>query len=176
VDKKTSSLPPALIQLEDLVGDFMQYWGFKKIHGRIWTHLYTSQKPLDTAELMERLSVSKGLMSLAIRDLLDYDVIKTDHVGRHGTAFFIANPDLFSVISNVLRIRENKMLSQTLKTCETLKSLKQQDLEKAELDYNRIQSVLELTESAQTLLQTFLIESPNLSEEVDFKKIVYSQN
>jgi DNA-binding transcriptional regulator GbsR (MarR family) len=66
ISRKTKKPPPELKQLELSVAQFMQYWGFKKIHGRIWTHLFTSQKPLDSITLMSRLKVSKGLMSLAI--------------------------------------------------------------------------------------------------------------
>lgn len=168
--------PRPLRELEGLVGQFMEYWGFKNIHGRIWTHLYTSKVPLDSAELMDRLGVSKGLMSLAIRDLLEYEVIKNDHVGKHGTVFFVANPDLFAVITNVLRIRETKMLSQTQKACRTLKELKEQDLEKSKLDKERIQAVLDLTESAQTLLQTFLIQENPPPEGLDFNQILHPSN
>ena len=152
------ALPPQLQELEKIVGQFMEYWGFKNIHGRIWTHLYTSKSPLDSTELMDRLGVSKGLMSIAIRDLLEYDVIKTDHVGRHGTVFFVANTDLLGVITNVLKVRESKMLSLAQKSCEALKKLKAQELEGAGIDADKIQSVLELTESAQLLLQTFLFQ------------------
>lgn len=170
VKKQTSEnlLPSPLLDLEQLVGQFMEYWGFKNIHGRIWTHLFTSKIPLDSAELMNRLGVSKGLMSLAVRDLLEYEVIKTDHVGKHGTVFFVANPDLFAVITNVLRIRESKMLSQTQKACEALRNLKEQDLEASSLDRERIEAVLELTDSAQSLLQTFLIQENPPQEGLDF--------
>lgn len=176
-ENSSENFPPRpLRELEGLVGQFMEYWGFKNIHGRIWTHLYTSKVPLDSAELMDRLGVSKGLMSLAIRDLLEYEVIKNDHVGKHGTVFFVANPDLFAVITNVLRIRETKMLSQTQKACRTLKELKEQDLEKSKLDKERIQAVLDLTESAQTLLQTFLIQENPPPEGLDFNQILHPSN
>ena len=97
---------PELKELESLVGEFIQYWGFKKIHGRIWAHLYTSTTPLDSQTLISRLKVSKGLMSLAMRDLLEYDVIQPVRTGKHGVTFYQANPDLMFVITNVLRKRD----------------------------------------------------------------------
>ncbi len=154
--KLSSKSPAELFDLEIVVGQFMEYWGFKRIHGRIWTHLFTSKLPLDSIELMARLKVSKGLMSLAIRDLLDYGVIKTDHVGRHGSAFYIANPDLMTVISNVLKKRELKMLSDAKKASENLMKIKPEKLKGFNLDIEKIQSVLELTNSGQLLLQMFL--------------------
>ena len=165
--KKTSKkLPKDLIQLEKVIGQFMEYWGFKSIHGRIWAHLYTSMVPLDSLDLMQRLSVSKGLMSLAMRELVQYDVIKVDHVGRHGSAFYMSNPDILKVITGVLRIREMKMIAQAQEACEALQKLKAHDLESAGLEQQKIQSVLDLTVSAKFLLDAFLVQEsdgPSLS-------------
>lgn len=154
---------PELLKLESIVGLFMEYWGFKKIHGRIWTHLFTSKLPLDSIELMSRLKVSKGLMSIAIRDLLFYDVIKTDHVGRHGSTFYKANPNLTTVISNVLKKRELKMLSDAKKASEDLLKMKPEKIKGSGLDIDKIQKLLELTTSGQLILQMFLEQDHNSS-------------
>lgn len=142
--------------LEKLVGEFMSYWGFKAIHGRIWLHLYTSTKALDTGELMARLGVSKGLMSLAIRELLDYEVISPVATGPHGTVYYEANPDLQSVIANVLKKRELMMLQQVYKASKGILNMSAEHLNEQGLDKERVKSVLALTESAQIVLKGFL--------------------
>lgn len=154
------NLPPELLQLEQLTGDFIEYWGFKKIHGRIWVHLYLAGEPLDSATLMKRLKVSKGLMSIAVRDLLEYDVIRPAKSGRHGTVFYEANPDLQGVIANVLRMRETVMLGATLQAADRLSKLKVDELNASGVQKDRIKAVMELTESAKTLLETFLLQQP----------------
>ena len=156
--KSTFILPPELFRLEKIVGQFMEYWGFKNIHGRIWAHLYTSQVALDSIELMARLGVSKGLMSIAIRDLLEYEVIKSDHTGRHGTTYYLANPDLLGVITNVLRTREKEMLTQAKAAAEDLQKIKSSELEKAGISSEKVQHVINMTESAQALLIAFLMQ------------------
>lgn len=161
-----SRLPADLFQLEEVVGQFMEYWGFKKIHGRIWAHLYTCSDPLDSIELMERLGVSKGLMSLALRDLLEYHVIISDHVGKHGSVYYRANPDLVGVITNVLRTRELIMLNEAHKVATALQNLSSQKKEKSRLSDEKIQNILELTNSAQMMLQVFLTQEsdPNQAD------------
>lgn len=154
--KSPVKVMPELAQLEEIVGNFMHYWGFKKIHGRIWLHLYTSSKPLDSAEIMERLQVSKGLMSLAMRELLHYEVIRPAASGPHGTVYYEANPDLQSVIANVLRTREAVMLGDASAAAQRLQRVSAGELESAGVDVHRVRSVLELTESAQGLLQAYL--------------------
>lgn len=134
----------------------MNYWGFKNIHGRIWLHLYTSTKAMDTAELMSRLSVSKGLMSLAVRELLEYQVIRPAATGPHGTVYYEANPDLQFVITNVLRQREQTMLQKVHKASKAVLSASADSLEQQGVDKGRVKAVLALTESAQAVLKGFL--------------------
>ena len=154
--KNSKPLPAEIYKLEESVGNFMQYWGFKKIHGRIWVHLFTAKQPLDSEELMKRLQVSKGLMSLAMRDLLEYSVIKQSFIGKHGTAFYTANEDLQTVITDVLKKREAQTLKATKDILEKLAKLKAAELEKHSLDSQKIRAVLDLTSSASDLLSFFL--------------------
>ncbi len=99
-----------IFQLADCVGQFIEYWGFKKIHGKIWTLLYLSQDPLSATELCKRLGVSKTLLSFSVAELLKYKVIEEDSRGPKRTVYYRANADVTSVILNVLRGRERVML------------------------------------------------------------------
>ena len=110
--KKGEQLAPEVMQLAHAVGQFIEYWGFKSIHGRIWTLLYLSQDPLSAVELSRRLGVSKTLMSFSIAELLEYEVIEPVGKGVKRTLFFRANPQITTVILNVLRRRERPMMSE----------------------------------------------------------------
>jgi DNA-binding transcriptional regulator GbsR (MarR family) len=89
----------------DAVGNFMRYWGFRRIHGQIWTQAYLSKIPLSGADLTRRLGVSKALVSPAISELLEYELLLPAG-GDSKKKLFIAHPDVFSVIRKVLRERE----------------------------------------------------------------------
>lgn len=158
--KKISTPHSELSALEDQIGHFMQYWGFKKIHGRIWTHIYTSSVPLDTAELMKRLKVSKGLMSLAIRELIKYSVIIENNVGRHGTVYYTANENLSEVITNILKQREMTMLTETSQSTQKILKMSDFEFETAQLNREKIKSLDQLTISASQLLSFFLMQAP----------------
>jgi len=103
---------PEIENLSTLIGDFIEYWGFKKIHGQIWFHLYLSEIPLDAAEIMKKLSISKALVSITLKDLLQYEVISESQLSPLGTRTYTANDQLSEVIKKVLRKREQYMLSK----------------------------------------------------------------
>lgn len=158
---------PELKELETLVGEFIQYWGFKKIHGRIWAHLYTSTTPLDSQTLISRLKVSKGLISLAMRDLIEYEVIQPVSTGKHGVTYYEANPDLMFVITNVLRKREAVMISAVSSCVERLTSKNEKELSHSQIDLTKLENIKKLTASAQGLLQLFILQAPEQNLETN---------
>ncbi|MCC7440026.1 MAG: hypothetical protein IT285_00245 [Bdellovibrionales bacterium] len=107
-------------EFADLVGDFMEYWGFKHVHGRIWAHLYLSPEPLSAVMLSRKLGVSKALVSLAMADLARFDVIQEAGRGAKRTVLLKANPNLQAVIQNVLRAREMLLLERAWLSYEKL--------------------------------------------------------
>ncbi len=104
--KREGSLPE-LEDLADQIGEFIHYWGFKRIHGRIWTHIYLAAKPLDAADLVRQMKISKALVSISLRELIDFEVIEEVGKSSRGTHLYRANPDILKVILSVLRQREN---------------------------------------------------------------------
>jgi DNA-binding transcriptional regulator GbsR (MarR family) len=102
--------PRELKRLASVVGDFIRYWGFRRIHGQVWTQVYLSTAPLSGAELTRILGVSKALVSPALKELEFFDLIRRAAGGDEKTKRYEANPDVFSVIQKVLREREQKLL------------------------------------------------------------------
>jgi DNA-binding transcriptional regulator GbsR (MarR family) len=98
--------------LAEEIGGFIEYWGFKSIHGKVWTHLYLSPQPLDASELMARLKISKSLASITINDLLRYGVIVQKGKGPKDTQVYTVNPDVREVILRVLKEREAQMMNR----------------------------------------------------------------
>lgn len=145
-----------LIALEKLVGDFMSYWGFKKIHGRIWVHVYTAKDPIDSFELIKRLKISKGLLSLAIRDLIKYQVILIDHQGKHGTTFYRPNLDIAKVVTQILQQRELKMLEKASHLATSIQQSTEEDNNRMNLSRERVVDLVNMTTSAQFMLAAFL--------------------
>lgn len=149
-------LPPELEDLASEVGDFICYWGFKKIHGRLWTHIYLSSEPLDAGQLMQRLGVSKALISLTLNDLIRYEVIAESGKSNRGTQTYIANPDVLDVILNVLRRRERKMLARAETSHRMLTSLSPERLQRACLHSERIEALGRMVHQATNALSSLL--------------------
>lgn len=98
--------------LSRAIGDFIHYWGFRRIHGQIWSQLYLSKKALSGADLVKKIGVSKALVSPALKELQKHKVIFQVKSSDTRTKLYEANPDFMSVIQNVLQNRELIMLQK----------------------------------------------------------------
>ena len=102
--------------LQDLaqgVGNFIRYWGFRRIHGEIWSLLYLSKNPLSGVELVEMLEVSKALVSPALKELESEGLIFEVKSENGKVKRFAAVDDVGAVIRRVIKTRESKMIRET---------------------------------------------------------------
>ncbi len=86
-------------RLADSVGDFIRYWGFKEVHGRIWVYIYLSENPITAKELTKKLGVTKGLVSTALAELIAYQVVEKVNVGDARSSGYQSNTDLFRLLT-----------------------------------------------------------------------------
>jgi DNA-binding transcriptional regulator GbsR (MarR family) len=147
---------PQLDQLSHQVGELIHNWGFKRIHGRIWTRLFLSSRPLDAADLIQQLDISKALVSISLRELLEVKAV--EEVGRsaRGTNLFRANKDLNAIYLEVLDKRERKMLESTSAALSTLANLDAAVLNQNEISPTQLGSLAGHLQMAMAMLNGFV--------------------
>jgi len=140
--------------LSDAVGDFIRYWGFRRIHGQIWAQIFLSTAPLSGADLTRRLGVSKALVSPALSELLEYELILPAG-GDAKTKLFKANPDVFSVIQKVLRERERQILKDAAARFRDLENVAKTNSQSA-INPERLEAVGKMISNAEAALDFVL--------------------
>jgi len=96
----------------DTVGNFIEFWGFKRNQGRVWAYLFLKGDPLSAAEIQAGLELSKGAVSMITRELEQWDVIHRVRVGSSASWHFVAETDLMKMITRVLRQRESGVIAR----------------------------------------------------------------
>lgn len=169
--KKDFKLKHQVFDLVDGVGTFIEYWGFKKIHGRIWALIFLAERPVDASYLVKHLGVSKALVSMSIKDLLDYNVIQ-EAPKQDGKAHYLSNTDLAKVISDVLVAREAKMILNIKSSCQLLSRMETQDLQPLATK-KRITKLGQMVSTADKALAALItlkqINFKNLSQSMSLK-------
>lgn len=150
-------LTAEVVRICEAVGQFIEYWGFKAIHGRVWTLLALSRAPMNQADVARVLGVSRSLVNLAVSELTTFGLVRP--VGDHRNAPYEAVLDVWPVIAGVLRSREWLLLENIRAALAAAHA----DLGRhpaGPWDAERVKSLLEMTELAQMLLKLLLSIRP----------------
>ncbi len=117
VDHVEGSAPTALRPWEahavDAVGSVIEFWNFKRNHGRIWAVLYLRDVALTAGELQDLLGLSKGAVSMLLRELEQWGIIvrarSSSSIGGD-LQRYVAETDLMGMLGRVLGARESGLV------------------------------------------------------------------
>ena len=117
------SLPLWEALVTDSVGDVIEFWGFKRNHGRVWALLYVRGEPMSARQIREGLDLSKGAVSMITRDLQDWEIVQ--RVRHPGSAawHFVAEIAFMKMITRVLQQREGKLIERVSTDLKDAKKL-----------------------------------------------------
>jgi DNA-binding transcriptional regulator GbsR (MarR family) len=90
----------------DNIGRLMEFWGFKRPMGRMWTVLFLSAEPLGAAELGERLKMSAGAVSMTLSELVKWGAVKKTWRPGERRDFYEAETEIWKLVRRVLGDRE----------------------------------------------------------------------
>ena len=160
-----------LRQVSISVGHFIEYWGFKSIHGQIWAYIFLASEPVAASKLRVDLKISKGLLSMSLNELKDYKVILSAGKGRYGVELLKANPDILEGIINVLRSREKSLIGKVDKDLSKLKKLSSSDLSSLGIDKNKVKQLSKLVFLGKKMIDGFIkLEQISLTPWQAFRK------
>jgi DNA-binding transcriptional regulator GbsR (MarR family) len=106
-----SQVLPQANDLAEQIGELVYSWGFKRIHGRMWTHLMLSERPLDASDFVRILDISKALVSISLRELQQFEFVQMAGKSARGTQLYRINTNFNEVVTAVLRERERKQVT-----------------------------------------------------------------
>lgn len=159
--KSSKETEVLLRQLSASVGDFIRYWGFRRIHGQIWTQLYLSARPVSGADLSRRLKVSKALISSALGELLAYELILAQDLDGK-TKLYRAHPDVFKVIKKILQEREAQLIKNAQDHFNALeKIVAKEPLDQSDVSTKRMQKLGEMISAAALGVDILIMDQEN---------------
>ncbi len=161
--KRRFIMPKAklLTEVAESVGKFIEYWGFRSIHGRVWALIYLSDRSISTPEIIEQLGVSKSLVSTAINELIEYGLISADIKVTFGAQTYLAVDDVAQVVRKILRERELTLLSQAESNMKLLSAYSSEELLESNVNLDKLNALIDLNASSKGLLTKFVSKKVN---------------
>ncbi len=144
-------------------GEMAASWGISRTMAEIHALLFISNQPLCTDDLMDELQVSRGNVSMNLRQLVTWGLAERVHHRGDRKEYFVAESDvwaMFEIISRERRRREIEPIVETIDRCrsmlkEELKGLKgdrRREVEQFRQRLDDMQEFLSLVNSLFNLL------------------------
>jgi len=151
----TDTLTLRIVTACDAVGELVEYWGFKKVQGRVWTYVVLSRHPRHQNEIAEALEVSKSLVSLTVTELMERNLVRA--VDDRRNAPIEASLDVWPTVSEILRSREWMLLESARVALEDVRAeLEWQEEDDRQYNIEHVSRVLSIIELVQSLLKVVM--------------------
>lgn len=120
-----SSTPPdpyhqAVEEFVLLWGDMASAWGINKTMAQIHALLYAESDPLDADSIMEKLGISRGGVSMNLRNLLQWNLIHKVHYKGERREFYTAEKEVWTLVATLIRERQQREVAPIRKRLELL--------------------------------------------------------
>ena len=103
--------------LESIVmhfGEMGSKWGFNRTVGQMYALLVVSEHPLSANEIAETLSISRGNVSMGIKELQSWRLVQQHHIPGDRKDYFTALGNMWDMAQRVFEERRKREIDPTL--------------------------------------------------------------
>jgi len=126
-------------------GEMGARWGVNRTVGQIYAVLFLSDHPLCADNLVEALGFSRSNISMGLKELQSWKLVRHQHLPDDRRDFFSTPEDLWDIVRTLIDQRKTREIDPTL---SVLRELQLEAGAKAPKDYvdNRIEQTAQMIE------------------------------
>jgi DNA-binding transcriptional regulator GbsR (MarR family) len=113
-DPHNASMPTARRDFIDLWGQMANHWGISRAMAQIHALLMISPSPVPAEQIMEELHISRGNVSMNLRELINWGIVRRTSLPGDRRDFFTTEADVWSMFQIILRERKKRELDPLL--------------------------------------------------------------
>ena len=108
------NLPPLTQRFVLHFGEMGSRWGINRTVGQIYALLYVSAKPLNADELGESLNFSRSNVSMGLKELQSWSLVRLIHQPNDRREYFKAPDDVWTIFRTLAAERRKREIDPTL--------------------------------------------------------------
>jgi HTH-type transcriptional regulator, glycine betaine synthesis regulator len=140
----------------DAVGNTIEFWGFKRNHGRVWAFLYLRGGARTAGELERMLGLSKGGVSMLLRDLERWGVVLRVREPGMGAWKYRAETGLMRMVRRVIEEREAEFLARIRADLTEALRLAQSGEKVSKEQLDKLRKLNQLADQTERALRAFI--------------------
>ena len=108
------NLPPLTQRFVLHFGEMGSRWGINRTVGQIYALLYVSAQPLNADEIGESLAFSRSNVSMGLKELQSWNLVKLIHQPNDRREYFQAPEDVWAIFRTLAAERRKREIDPTL--------------------------------------------------------------
>jgi DNA-binding transcriptional regulator GbsR (MarR family) len=108
------SLPPLIQNFVLHFGEMGGRWGVNRTVGQIYALLFVSDRPLNAEEIAEALGMSRSNVSMGLKELDGWRLVRKRHLPGDRREFFSAPDDIWQIVRTLAEERRRREVDPTL--------------------------------------------------------------
>ena len=108
------NIPPLIQSFVLHFGEMGSRWGINRTVGQIYALLYVSEKPLNADEIAENLGFSRSNVSMGLKELEAWHLVKLQHLPGDRREYFSTPEDVWIIFKTLAEERKKREVEPTL--------------------------------------------------------------
>ena len=108
------NLPPVIQAFVLHFGEMGSQWGINRTVGQIYALLFLSNEPLNAEDIVERLGVSRSNVSMGLKELQSWNLVRLQHKPGDRRDYFSTPDDIWQIVRTLVEERKKREIDPTL--------------------------------------------------------------
>jgi DNA-binding transcriptional regulator GbsR (MarR family) len=143
------NLPPLCEAFVLHFGEMGSRWGINRTVGQIYAVLFVAERPLCADDIVERLGISRSNVSMGLKELQAWNLLRQRSVANDRREFFSTPDDIYAIVRTLVEERKKREIDPTLTVLREL-LMRKPDSEAERHAQSRMREMHELIEMLTT--------------------------
>lgn len=143
-------------------GEMGSLWGINRTMAQIHALLFITDHPLSANEIMDELQISRGNVSMALRELIAWGIASRVHIKGERREYYTTEKDVWTMFRIIARERKKREVDPTIVVLrDSVSELNSLSADDAHYERQQIESLLEFFETGVTVYNQLEDQNPN---------------
>jgi DNA-binding transcriptional regulator GbsR (MarR family) len=129
-------------------GEMGSLWGINRTMAQVHALLFISPEPLSANDIMAELQISRGNVSMALRELIAWGIVNRVHVKGERREYYTTEKDVWTLFRVIARERKKREVDPTINILrDSMEELNKMSSPEGDYEREQIKKLLEFFET-----------------------------
>lgn len=142
-------------------GEQGSLWGINRTMAQVHALLFVSPEPLSANQIMDELQISRGNVSMALRELMAWGLVSRVHIKGERREFYTTEKDVWIMFRIIARERKKREVDPTIEVLrDSVNRLNQMPDAEGKYEREQIKNLLDFFETGVEVYKDLETQSP----------------